>query len=202
MKLIVGLGNPGDKYEKARHNLGFMCLDKLLEDLKPLDKTFWETKKDVKSLVSNHQNLYGEQIVLAKPTTFMNNSGFAVKLLLASYKLSSSDLIVVHDDIDLPTGKIRVRMGGAAGGHKGVESIIQTLGTDKFLRVRIGIGHPQRGSEGEKLKNRQPVEDFVLSDFTSQETGKVRTMEKEVIKIIKILLKKGIDNYMSKYNKK
>ena len=202
MKLIVGLGNHDIKYLKTRHNLGFLCLDKLLESLKPLDKTFWDDKKELKSLVSKSQNLFGEQIVLAKPTTYMNNSGFAVKLLLTKYKLLSTDLIIVHDDIDLPIGKIRVRMGGAAGGHRGVESLIQVLGTDKFLRVRLGVGHPQRGSEGEKMRSNQSVEDYVLSDFTSAETGKVRTMQKEVIKIVKLLVKKGIDEYMSKYNKK
>ncbi len=203
MKLIVGLGNPDEKYLKTRHNLGFACLDKLLEDLKRLDKTFWEHKKDLKSLISKYESLFGMQVILAKPTTFMNNSGLAVKLLLSKYNLNSLDLIVVHDDVDLPLGKIRVRLGGAAGGHKGVMSIIENLKTDQFLRIRLGIGRPIR-TEGSKHKtqNYRGIEDYVLSDFTSAEVGKVRTMQKETIRIIKLLVKKGIDEYMGKYNKK
>src|SRR3989344_5959569 len=143
MKLLVGLGNPGEKYRNTRHNMGFTVLDRLLEDLEPLSKTFWEPARLASESVAgrggknlalikkiNHE---GTSIILMKPKTFMNNSGIAVKNISDYYRIFPSNIYVVHDDVDLPLGKLRVRFGGAAGGHKGVESIIQSLGTDQFL---------------------------------------------------------------------
>ena len=196
MKVIVGLGNPGEKYEKTRHNLGFMALDTLLSKLESVEKTFWDKKKDLKAEIK--QIKYKDIILLlVKPATFMNNSGEAVTKILSYYKISPSELYVIHDDLDLPFGKIRVRFGGAAGGHHGVESIIEALKTDKFLRVRLGIGSNERAASGDK----HDIDDYVLGNISSAERGKVKTMMSETTKIIENILKHGIDLYMSKYNK-
>lgn len=206
MKLIVGLGNPGEKYERTRHNLGFMVLDELLEKFEPVDKTFWDNNKNLKSelklLPAKSQKLNAtSRILLAKPTTFMNNSGFAVSKVLSFYKIAPFELIVIHDDLDLPFGKIRVRFGGASGGHRGVESIINVLGTDKFLRVRLGIGKSGKINDERRTTNGERVSRYVLSTFASNERGKVKTMIKETLRTINLILKHGIEAYMSKYNR-
>lgn len=200
MKLVVGLGNPGTKYTQSRHNVGFMVLDHLLKDIESEKQTYFETQKDVKSVIRKG-TISGQEILLAKPTTYMNDSGDAVQLLMKNFSLTSSDMFVVYDDLDLPLGKIRVRVGGAAGGHKGVQSVIDALETDRFLRVRLGIGKPMKRTEKTKQGYRG-VEEYVLSDFEAHEHGKVRTMVVQAVRIIKLLIKKGTDQYMSKYNKK
>src|SRR4051812_5378587 len=139
MKVIVGLGNPGEKYEKTRHNLGFHILDQLLEKLEPHDKTFWDDNHNLKAHIKKIK-IKEEEILLVKPATFMNNSGFAVSKVLNYFKVKPEDLYLIHDELDLPFGKIRVRFGGGAGGHHGVESVLEQLKTDKFLRIRLGIG--------------------------------------------------------------
>src|SRR3989344_5375905 len=196
MKVIVGLGNPGEKKKKPRHNLGFIAHDTLLWKLKSVEKTFWDKKKDLKAEIK--QIKYKDIILLlVKPATFMNNSGEAVTKVLNYYKIAPTELYVIHDDLDLPFGKIRVRFGGAAGGHHGVESIIEALNTDKFLRVRLGIGSNERAASGDK----HDIDDYVLGNISSAERGKVKTMMSETTKIIENILKHGIDLYMSKYNK-
>src|ERR1700687_5552098 len=124
MKLIVGLGNPGDKYEKTRHNLGFSVLDKFVKDYHSVSKTVWEENKKFKSEIikiewqPKKEKLQEE--LLAKPTTYMNDSGLAVKLISAFYKISPSDIFIIHDEIDLPLGNMKIRFGGGTAGHKGV----------------------------------------------------------------------------------
>lgn len=201
MKLIVGLGNPGDKYSKTRHNIGFLVLDQLLEDKQRLDKTFWEEDKKYKALIKSI-TIKDQDVLLMKPQTFMNNSGLSINAFASYYKIPSTDIFVIHDDLDLPLGKVRIRMGGAAGGHRGVESIIQHLSTDLFLRIRLGIGRPQRHEGSQRDKSTLAVDDYVLAPFTPQEKSKVRTMIHEVERSLEVLLKEGIDTYMSKYNKK
>ena len=200
MKIIVGLGNPGSKYAYTRHNLGFMVLDALLEKLEPHDKTFWDEEKDLKVQIKKI-NSNGHSILLVKPTTFMNNSGFAVSKVLNYYKIDPADMIVIHDDLDLPFGKIRVRFGGSAGGHHGVESIINVLRTDKFLRIRLGIGESRKINYERRTTNEERVSRYVLGNISSSERGKVKTMIKGAVRTIDLLLKHGIDSYMSKYNK-
>lgn len=194
MKILVGLGNPGEKYQNTRHNVGFVTLDTLLKQLEPLKKTFWEKdeKIDTKALKIN-----GQEIFLAKPKTFMNNSGYAVNSFLAKKKANSEDLILIYDDVDLPLGKIRVRFGGAAGGHHGVESVIEQLGTDKFLRIRLGIGNLKYENSKRVKKG---VEEYVISPFTAQEKKKVKEMVNQAIRSIFLILEHGMDKYMSKYN--
>lgn len=203
MKLIVGLGNPGEKYQKTRHNIGYMVVDHLLEDVLPVEKTFWdpsfakasEGKRDKKSLTKKVV-IEGQEVFLAKPITYMNLSGEAVSTLIKEYSLKSQELYIIYDDLDLPFGHIKVRFGGGAGGHNGVQSVIDSIGTDSFLRIRVGIGRPEQ-----KIRN-SGVEDYVLEEFSSDEVGELRHIIKEAIKNIKLILKEGIEMYMSKYNKK
>jgi peptidyl-tRNA hydrolase, PTH1 family len=160
MYSIIGLGNPGEKYEKTRHNAGFMVLD---EFAKKHNFPPFEFDKMVNSLASKG-SLSGEQTILAKPQTMMNNSGSAIKKLLdihPSTSLGTSNLIIVHDDIDLPLGTMRVSRDSGSAGHRGVESIIQHIGTKDFTRIRIGI-LPDRGKP-------QDVEAFVLKPFEKKE---------------------------------
>lgn len=194
MKLIVGLGNPGDKYDNTRHNVGFHVLDHLLMKLEKLKETFWEDDKKFKALIKEIE-VDGEKIVLFKPTTFMNDSGKAVKSYSSYFKIAPEDTCVIHDELDLPLGKIRVRFGGSGGGHNGVNSILEHLGTDKFLRIRCGIGKEAREH------NIHDTSDYVLGSFETHEKGKVKTMINHAVKEAILLQKHGIDLYMSKYNK-
>ncbi len=186
MKLIVGLGNPGEKYEKTRHNLGFMIVEHFLKDFQSAKNTLWEDSKKFKSEISQiewqRRSLHSgqaliEQVMLVKPKTYMNNSGLAVQLLTTYYKLLTTDIWIIHDDIDLPLGSMKIRFGGASAGHHGVESIMEKLGTDKFWRFRMGTGLKNQKSniKNQKLKN---VEDYVLGNFVGQERGKVKNLIK------------------------
>ncbi len=179
MKLIIGLGNPGDQYKNVRHNLGFMVLDKMI--------TNWEDNKKLKSQITKINDL-----IFAKPQTYMNNSGMAVKLLMDYFKVPAEDIIIIHDDMDLPLGKIKIRLGGSAAGHHGVESIIKDLGTDQFIRVRLGI-------EPSEVFIRQP-EKFVLEPFIQKEKPEVKHMIKQAIKALNLLLEKGLDSAQNQYN--
>ena len=137
MKLIVGLGNPGLFYSNNRHNIGFMCVNYFAKQHRiSLDK-----KKGNARIGTGEIN--GEDVVLARPQTFMNASGDAVCYLVERFKINPDNLIVIHDDIDLPLGRIRIRQGGSAGGHNGIKSIIGCLETQDFIRVKIGIGQPR-----------------------------------------------------------
>lgn len=170
MKLIVGLGNPGEQYKNTRHNLGFMVLDEMV-------KESWEESKKFKSLIAKTRD-----IIFVKPQTYMNNSGLAINLLTVYYKLPATDLIVIYDELDLPLGKIRVKKGGSSAGHHGLESIINVLKTDQFQRVRLGIG-PAKISP----------EKFVLESFASFEKPLVKKMIKEAISAIDRVLLSPLD---------
>lgn len=167
MKLVVGLGNPGEKYAKVRHNLGFMVVEELGSKVKGIGVS-WKQNDKLKSNIMK----INYTLVLAKPNTYMNNSGMAVKLLSSAFSLRPSDIIIIHDDIDLKFGQIKVRMGDSAAGHHGVESIIEALGTDQFTRVRIGIG---KGSDPEK---------FVLDAFEPSEKPKLKYAIAQAVQIL------------------
>jgi len=152
MKLIVGLGNPGEKYQKSRHNVGFILLDKFAAD----NNLNWRKVERFNSEVADYSNG-----LLIKPQTFMNNSGDAVSKLVNFYKISLNDLIIIHDDVDLPLGAIKKQKGKNSAGHHGVENIIEELGTKDFWRIRVGIGKPED-------KN-IPVDEWVLQDFGENE---------------------------------
>lgn len=201
MKLIIGLGNPGEKYDNSRHNLGFITLDHLLQKLEKAKDTYWQPASakasarqgKFKALI-HETEIDGEKVILMKPTTFMNDSGIAVAAYVSYFKIDPNDIYLVHDELDIPLGKIRIRFGGGGGGHNGVASIIEHLGTDKFLRVRMGIGHAAR--QHTSLDS----SDYVLGAFETHEKGKVKSMVNQAIKDILLLQKHGIDLYMSKYN--
>lgn len=202
MKIIVGLGNPGEKYENTRHNLGFAVLNHLLKKYEPVKESSWENNKKTKSEIKKVV-IAKLPALLSKPLTYMNNSGMAVVLLLEYFKVKPEELIVIHDDLDLPLGKIQVRFGGGSAGHNGLESIISSIKTDKFLRIRMGIGKPKK-LEGTKFdqKRHHSVEEYVLLRFSEGEHKDVRNMTKHVQKQLELILEHGIKNFMSKFNVK
>lgn len=192
MKIIIGLGNPGDKYTGVRHNLGFSVVEGLAR--KVGDGHAWSQENKLKSEI-----LKVGELLLVKPQTYMNNSGLAVSLLASFYKVSSKDIILVYDDLDLPLGKIKVRLGGAAAGHHGVESVIDSLGTDQFIRIRLGIGNLKTKSAEHKAQHIN-VEKFVLEPFMHSEKAKVKTMIKKAVTALQSLLKEGLEYVQNQYH--
>lgn len=184
MRLIVGLGNPGRKYAGSRHNVGFQCLDRLAE---AWGLSFGRRKH--KALLAQGQ-MAGLQVVLAKPQTFMNLSGQSVKPLAHFYRVCPEDILVIYDDLDLPLGKIRLRPEGGSGGHKGMKSIIEQLGTNGFPRLRLGIGRPTHGD---------PV-DYVLSDFALDEQIALEQAYERAVPAVELWLTEGIAAAMNRYN--
>lgn len=163
MKLVIGLGNPGKKYAKTRHNLGFMAINFLREKL---DAPKFKLNKKCNAEVSKT-----DSFILAKPQTFMNNSGEAAIAILSFYKLTSADLTVIHDDLDFDFGKIKAGAGHGAAGHNGVKSIIELLGTKDFNRVRLGLGRPP---------SHIPPEDYVLQNFSPDELKQLPEIFKKI----------------------
>jgi len=188
MKLVVGLGNPGREYAATRHNIGFMVIDRLAINL-----GIKIEKKMLKALVGQGQ-VNGEKVILAKPQTFMNLSGEAVGMLLSWFKLAASDLLVIYDDLDLPPGKLRLRAGGGSGGHKGVQSIIQVIGTEYFTRVRIGIGRPP-GPDFETVG-------YVLSRFGNDEAQVMEEALDLAQEAVVCAVRDGIERAMNLYNRR
>ncbi|EJS61292.1 peptidyl-tRNA hydrolase [Bacillus cereus BAG2X1-3] len=154
MKLIVGLGNPGREYELTRHNIGFMAIDELAKR--------WNISLNEQKFkgVFGAGFVNGEKVILLKPLTYMNLSGESIRPLMDYYKIDVEDFVVMYDDLDIPVGKLRLRMKGSAGGHNGVKSTISHLGTQEFQRIRMGIDRPKNGMK---------VVDYVLGRFTSEE---------------------------------
>lgn len=206
MKVIVGLGNPGKQYEKTRHNSGFMVLDQLLKDYESAKDTVWQEndkcKADTAEIVWQKQKKLApgeaetEKVLLVKPKTYMNNSGMSVQLIANFYKVLSTDLWVVHDDVDLPLGAVRIRRGGGSAGHRGIESILEKIPDGNFWRVRLGIGRPEE-SAGVK-----GIDGFVLGTFTHQEHAKVRELLHHASKAIQDGLEEGLEAAMNRYNTK
>lgn len=205
MKLIVGLGNPGEKYLHTRHNLGFDVLEKFLRHIEPLKQSKWESKPKLKADIAllDYKSKYDgdTKVLLAKPTTYMNLSGIAVSNLAAFYKIDPKDIFIVYDEMDLPVGAMKIRFGGAAAGHHGVESIMEKLGTDQFWRMRLGIGVSRHHDEMAKhvVKN---AEDFVLGTFSRDEAGKVRELVKKAVKALKVCLDESTERAMNQFNTK
>ncbi|CUH95472.1 hypothetical protein P22_1543 [Propionispora sp. 2/2-37] len=184
MKMIVGLGNPGQKYEATRHNVGFMVIDELA---KRWGIASWRTRNEA-SVAEKRQ---AEQILLVKPLTYMNLSGVAVGELARWYKIAVTDIIVVFDDMDLATGRLRLRTTGSSGGHRGVESLLVHLPSADFFRVRVGIGRPPAGWQ---------VVDHVLSRFTAEEEPLATDGIKRAAAAVECLLEQGINKAMNRYN--
>jgi len=166
MKIILGLGNPGKKYEKTRHNFGFMALDFLRAELKKFSR--WSKKNNFAALLAEGE-IAGEKILLAKPQTFMNRSGQTAKAIAGFYQIDLADILVVHDDIDLPLGVLRLSKNASAAGHKGVRSIIEALGDKNFVRVRLGIHPIGQTLACANFKKTASIEKFVLKNFSRSE---------------------------------
>ena len=204
MKLIVGLGNPGEKYVKVRHNLGFMVVDEFIKKMDGgrwkigVEDGNWKMEEKFKSEILRFaQN--DSEILLAKPQTYMNNSGMAVRVISSEFGVGSEDIIIIHDDLDLPLGKIKIRLGGAAAGHHGVESIINSIGTDKFIRIRLGVGNLKTLSSEHKGAS-VSAEKFVLESFMHSEKPKVKHMIKQAQKALETLLEKGLEKAQNQFN--
>ena len=192
MKLIVGLGNPGRDYVNNRHNAGFKCID-----LFAREHGISLTQRGARSKLGTGE-IANTRIVVAKPQTFMNLSGEAVSALVRRYKLSSEDILVIHDDLDLPLGKIRIRERGSSGGHNGLKSIIAHLGTQDFPRIRVGIAPTEDSSSGAAPE--VDAIEHVLGDFTDAEKTVMREVYLKVAAAIECVLTEGIAAAMNKYN--
>ena len=183
MKLIVGLGNPGKEYEKTRHNMGFMAIDRLCDQINvDVDK------EDFKGVYARFK-YQGEDIFILKPYTYMNLSGQSVKAIMQYFKIPVEDLIVVYDDLALPPGKIRMRPSGSSGGQKGIQNIIDLLGTNNIKRIRVGIGEPKFNTV-----------DYVLGKPQGDEAILIDQAIDKAVNALKVTLKEGFDKAMAKCN--
>jgi len=193
LKLIVGLGNPGPAYADCRHNLGFQCLNLLAK------KEGIEFAKQQSKAKIGKGEVLGHRVILAKPRTYMNLSGTSVASLMHYYKIEPADLMVIYDDVDLPLGKIRIRERGGAGGHNGMKSIIQNLGTQDFPRIRVGIGSLENL---EMVDSPQPsrTPQYVLGRFTAEEKPIIDEVRRRVLDSIFCILTDGIAAAMNRYN--
>ena len=185
MKIIVGLGNPGKEYENTKHNLGFMFLDFLNKNY--LGGEF-KTFKNSKIIEGNIDN---EKVILAKPQTYMNLSGEAVVLAVNYYKINMEDILIVHDDLDLPVGKLRIRKQGSGGGQKGMKNIIDLLHTNEISRIRVGIDHDER----------IPVVDYVLGKVKKEDLDDFNESIIQASNACRDFMDTPIDRVMNKYNK-
>jgi PTH1 family peptidyl-tRNA hydrolase len=186
LKIIVGLGNPGKKYEQTPHNIGFAVIDELANIMSCALKGSLRFNARLGKAVWN-----GEKVLLVKPQTYMNNSGEAVGAVVRYQKEDPSGVVVVSDDADLELGFLRVRVGGGSAGHKGISSLVQHLGTKEFARVRVGVG---KGREG------QGLEAHVLQRFSAEAKGSVEKIVATAAKSVLCLLESGVEETMNIYN--
>jgi len=186
MYVIAGLGNPGKKYANTRHNMGFIAIDQLAEkhDIK-VDKVKF------KALVGEGR-IAGQKVLLVKPQTYMNLSGESIQEVMHFYKLEPEELIVIYDDMDLEAGALRLRKFGSAGTHNGMKSVVQHLNSDRFPRIRLGIGN----------KGKKDVIDFVIGGFSKDEVPVLEEAVTNAVLAIECMLGEGIDRAMSQYNSK
>ena len=178
MKLIVGLGNVGKEYESTRHNVGFMVIDSYLKDV---------SFKEKNQAMYFEQNYSGEKVIFIKPTTFMNNSGLAVRKFVDFYKINVSDILVIYDDMDFEVGTFKLKLSGSSGGHNGIKSIISNLGTENFKRVRIGISKPK----GDTIN-------YVLGKFSKSEMDEISKVTRRIADVIDDYISLDFDKLMSK----
>ena len=183
MWLIAGLGNPGSRYEKTRHNAGFLVLEELVERL----QLEFKEKEDFKI---SKGSLGDEKIILLEPLTFMNRSGVAVRKIMQKSNVSPERLIVIHDDLDLECGNLKIRKKGSSGGHKGIESIIQNIGTREFIRVKVGIGRDPF----------VPTEKYVLSRFRKDEMPVIKEAIAKAAESVHSIIIDGVERAMNRFN--
>lgn len=184
-RIVVGLGNPGDEYENTRHNAGFMVVDALAENLRV---TYWRGEAGSRVGLAR---LGEDDLVLVKPQSFMNLSGRPVSKLARAYDAAPADLIVVHDDLDLPEGVVRVKRGGGHGGHNGLRSLVESLGTGDFVRIRVGIGRPP---------GRQDAAAFVLEPLRKEARERLAAVVPHAAQAVIHVLEHGADSAMRDYN--
>lgn len=184
--LVVGLGNPGAKYESTRHNMGFLVVDKLAQNEKlkfnKLRFKAWTATWEVS----------GEKVLLMKPQTYMNLSGEAVGQAARFYKIPADHVLVISDDIALPAGKLRIRAGGSAGGHNGLKNIIQHLGTDRFPRIKVGVGSPQQAEHD--------IADWVTGKPMGEDQKVIIEALDKAVAAIPVLIGQGVDRAMNRFN--
>ncbi len=197
MKIIVGLGNPGKKYERTRHNFGFLALDYIQANLGGFEN--WAMDNAANAFVSNGQ-ISGNDILLVKPQTFMNLSGQAVQKLRDFFKVDAKDIFVIHDDFDLPLGVLRVSQSASPAGHKGVKSIIEMLGTKDFVRFRLGIRPIGRTFITKIFNKLSSIEKFVLKNFGKEELPHVNQTIQKTSLAIETALKENIQQAMNQFN--
>jgi len=187
MYLIIGLGNPGSRYQQTRHNIGFMVLEVIAAR--------WEVDIRQKSFDAlwNRGKVAGANALLAMPQTYMNLSGNAVRRLQDYFKVDTGNVIVIHDDLDLPFGTVRLKAGGGDAGHKGLKSIVNCLGSADFMRVRMGIGKPA---------GRTPVEDYVLQKFNQDESDRLQQIIQIASEATADIIQSGLQQAMAKYHTK
>jgi PTH1 family peptidyl-tRNA hydrolase len=187
VKLIVGLGNPGARYEGSRHNIGYLVVDRLSAAYHILIST-----KRFKAILGKGW-IDSQEVILFKPMTFMNLSGEAVKKALHFFRTGPEDLIVIHDDLDLPHGRLRFKARGGDGGHLGVRSIIEAIGADNFLRLKVGIGRPPKGLD--------PAE-YVLNPFDIVEQSCLKRTLDQAVEAFKVMFVEGLQTAMNRFQKK
>ena len=186
MKIIVGLGNPGNEYAKTRHNVGFMLVDALAEHL---NINLWKDKFNAQIAEGR---IGTEKILLVKPQTYMNNSGEAVGPLMRWYKVTPEDIIVAHDDMDIPAGTIRIRKKGSSGGHNGIKSLIAHLGSENFPRVKVGVGT--------KPNPEYDLAAWVLGRFPKEQEADLKSALEHATAAVRLIVSGKIDEAMNKYN--
>ena len=188
MKLIVGLGNPGDEYQYTPHNLGFLTIDRIANGLGI------EVRNRQCRALTARATIAGEPVVLAKPETYMNLSGLSVRELVAEHQVDvKSGLVVVYDELDLPLGAIRIRQRGSSAGHNGMESILDALGTDEFLRIRLGIAPNRKVADSVK---------YVLTPFRKAQEKVVDEILDTAVQAVEVILKEGPAAAMNRFNRK
>jgi len=192
MWLIVGLGNPGVKYSRTRHNIGFDTVDELLQRNGQGSGFQHKFGSDLATaFISAHGSM--EKCIFAKPMEYMNNSGFSVARILSFFRIEIDQVIVIHDDIDLDAGRLKLKNGGGHGGHNGLRSIIAQCGSNDFMRVRMGVGAPENRSHN-------PVADYVLSKFSTEEGRVVEEMVDQAMKATEMIVIKGLKEAMNQFN--
>ena len=189
MKLIVGLGNPGRSYANNRHNIGFICLNHFART----QGVKFDQKRGLARIGVGE--VAGNKLVLARPQTYVNLSGQSVSRLVQKFNVNPNDLLVIHDDLDLPLAKVRISHGSGSAGHKGIESIIKELGSQDFIRIRIGIGRPNKAEISD-----DEIIAYVLSDFTAEEKQAIAQVIPRVSEAILCLLTEGLTTAMNRYN--
>ncbi|MDE7297440.1 MAG: aminoacyl-tRNA hydrolase [Lachnospiraceae bacterium] len=187
MKIIIGLGNPTREYQATRRNIGFDAVTRICDD--------YDIRLDSREhkALCGRGRIAGERVLLAQPQTYMNLSGESVRALVDYYKVTNEDIIVIYDDISLDVGQLRVRPKGSAGGHKGIKSIIEHLGTEEFARIRIGVGDKPEGWD---------LADYVLGRFSNEENEQIREALARASKACERIITDGVDAAMNEFNRK